>query len=80
MCYYSDLTAKHMQSEATEGKFTDLSRTDVVAYKSHLLQIRDAVPVTESPMSLGTYSFPVGDHKKIYLNITLHITSHYNWM
>lgn len=54
MCYYSDFTAKHLETEAKEDENTEeLSRTDVMAYKSPLLQIIDAAPVTEGQMSLG---------------------------
>lgn len=64
---YSDLMAKHLATEAKEDKSTEeLSRTDAVAYKSHLLPIRDAVPVSESQMPLGTYLFAVVDHRSIF--------------
>lgn len=53
ICHYSDFTVKHLETEAKEDENTEeLSRTDVVAYKSPLLQIRDAAPVTENQMSL----------------------------
>nr|XP_019946417.1 PREDICTED: transcription termination factor 3, mitochondrial [Paralichthys olivaceus] len=53
MLYYSDLSDKHLATEAKEDKFTEeLSRTDVVAYKSPLSPIRDAVPVNENQMPL----------------------------
>lgn len=48
---YSDLTAKHLAAEAKEDKIT-VSRSDVVAHESHLLPIRDAVPLNESQMPL----------------------------
>ncbi|KAM7373189.1 hypothetical protein PAMP_008062 [Pampus punctatissimus] len=52
-CYYSDFTAKHLETKAKEDKYTEeLSRTDVVAYKSPLLQIRDAALETDSQMSI----------------------------
>lgn len=50
MFCYSDITAKHLATEAKEDK--ELPRVDVVAYKSPLLPVRDAVPVTESQVSL----------------------------
>ncbi|XP_041811682.1 transcription termination factor 3, mitochondrial [Chelmon rostratus] len=50
MFCYSDLTAKHLATEAKESNdIEDLSRADVVAYKT--APIRDAVPVTESQTS-----------------------------
>ncbi|XP_035476846.1 transcription termination factor 3, mitochondrial [Scophthalmus maximus] len=50
---YSDLTAKHLATESKDGKFTEeLSRADVVAYKSPLLPVSDAVPGSESQMPL----------------------------
>ncbi|XP_069032026.1 transcription termination factor 3, mitochondrial [Embiotoca jacksoni] len=53
MCYYNDLTAKYLTTEAKEDKYTeDLSRIDVVAYESPVLPTRDAVPVTEKQPSL----------------------------
>lgn len=71
MFCFSDFTAKHL---STEGKdIEELSRADVVAYKSPLLPIRDAVPVTESQMPLGTYWFDVVDNKK-----TFHLTSEFD--
>ncbi|CAK6949423.1 transcription termination factor 3%2C mitochondrial [Scomber scombrus] len=52
-CYYSDFSTKHLETEAKEYKHTEeLLRTDVVPYKSPLLPIRDAAPVTENQMSL----------------------------
>ncbi|XP_071356542.1 transcription termination factor 3, mitochondrial [Trachinotus anak] len=53
MIGYGELTAKHLATDAKEDKFTEeLSRTDVVAYKSPLLPIRDAGPLNESQMPL----------------------------
>ncbi|XP_023267947.1 transcription termination factor 3, mitochondrial [Seriola lalandi dorsalis] len=53
MLSYSDLTARNLATEAKEDKFTEeLSRTDVVAYKSPLLPIRDAVSLKEIQMPL----------------------------
>lgn len=53
-CYYSDFSTKHLETEAKEYEHTEeLLRTDVVPYKSPLLPIRDAAPVTENQMSLG---------------------------
>ncbi|XP_026156212.1 transcription termination factor 3, mitochondrial [Mastacembelus armatus] len=53
MFYYSDLTAKHQTAEVKEEKSTEeLSKSDIVAYKNHLLPITDAIPVTEIQMSL----------------------------
>ncbi|CAB1457031.1 unnamed protein product [Pleuronectes platessa] len=53
MFYYSDLSAKHLATEAKEDKSTEeSSRTDVVAYRSPLSPIRDAVPGNENQMSL----------------------------
>ncbi|XP_074468419.1 transcription termination factor 3, mitochondrial isoform X1 [Sebastes fasciatus] len=53
MFCYSDLAAKHLATEVKEAKdVEETSRADVVAYKSPLLPIRDAVPVTESQISL----------------------------
>lgn len=58
MFCYSDFTAKHLATEAKEDKdIEELSRAVDVAYKSPLMPIRDAVPVTESQISLGTYWF-----------------------
>lgn len=63
MFCYSDLTAKHLATEVKEDKdIEELSRVQVVAYKSSLLPIRDAMPVTESQVSLGMYCFAVVDH------------------
>lgn len=57
MCYYSDLTTKHLETEVKEDNLAEgLSGADVVSYKSHLLEIRDTVPATEGPVSLGTES------------------------
>lgn len=65
---YSDLTAKHLATEAKEDKdVEESSGAHVVAYKSPLLPIRDAVPVTESQMSLGAYWFAVVDHKNFFI-------------
>lgn len=65
MFCFSDFTAKHL---STEGKdIEELSRADVVVYKSPLLPNRDAVPVTESQMPLGTYWFGVVDNKKHFI-------------
>ncbi|XP_070778305.1 transcription termination factor 3, mitochondrial [Enoplosus armatus] len=48
---YSDLTAEHLATAIKEDKnIEELSRANVVAYKSPLLPIRDAVPVIESQM------------------------------
>ncbi|XP_070702681.1 transcription termination factor 3, mitochondrial [Pempheris klunzingeri] len=54
MFYYNHITAKHLSTEADkEDKGTEeLSEVNVVAYKSSLLPIRDAVPVSESQMAL----------------------------
>ncbi|XP_010736239.2 transcription termination factor 3, mitochondrial [Larimichthys crocea] len=53
MFCYSDFTAKHLATEAKEDKdIEELSRAVDVAYKSPLMPIRDAVPVTESQISL----------------------------
>ncbi|XP_071757663.1 transcription termination factor 3, mitochondrial isoform X1 [Centroberyx gerrardi] len=53
MCYYSDYNAKRLTAEAKEDKDAEeLSGSDVVAYKNPLSQIGDAVPVTESQMTL----------------------------
>ncbi|XP_062265384.1 transcription termination factor 3, mitochondrial [Platichthys flesus] len=53
MFYYSDLSAKHLATEAKEDKFTEeSSRTDVVAYRSPLSPIREDVPVNENQMPL----------------------------
>ncbi|XP_023118775.2 transcription termination factor 3, mitochondrial isoform X2 [Amphiprion ocellaris] len=51
MCYYSDLTAKYLMSEAKEDKHTeDLVRTDVVC-PAPLLPTRDVVLMTENQVS-----------------------------
>lgn len=63
MVCYSDLAAKHLAAEAKEDKVFE-GTADVVAYQSPLLPVRDAVPVTESQIPLGTYWFTVADHKK----------------
>ncbi|XP_035537946.1 transcription termination factor 3, mitochondrial [Morone saxatilis] len=54
MFCYRDLTARHLATEAKEHKDTEeLSKSDVVVYKTPVLPIRDAeMPVTESQMSL----------------------------
>nr|XP_046273474.1 transcription termination factor 3, mitochondrial isoform X2 [Scatophagus argus] len=53
MFCYSDFSAKHMETEAKEDKgIEELSRPNVEAYRGPLLPIREAVPVTESQMSL----------------------------
>ncbi|KAM4631083.1 transcription termination factor 3, mitochondrial [Polymixia lowei] len=54
MCYYSDFHAKPLTSEATENKGTEeFSGTNaVMAYKNPLSQIKDAMPMTESQMTL----------------------------
>lgn len=62
---YSDLTAKHLAAEAKENKIT-VTGSDVVANESHLLTTRDAVPLNESQMTLGTYWFTVADHGSIF--------------
>lgn len=66
MFCYSDLTAKHLATEAKESNdIEDLSRADVVAYKT--APIRDAVPVTESQTSFGkTFSFNIRIQFKYY--------------
>ncbi|KAF3707447.1 Transcription termination factor 3, mitochondrial Mitochondrial transcription termination factor 3 [Channa argus] len=48
--FQSDLTVKHLATEATEEKGP---KTDVVAYKSPLLPIKDTLPATESQASVG---------------------------
>ena len=64
MCYYSDITAKNLTTEAKEEKdIEELSTANVVVYKSPLLPVRDA----ESQMSLGTYWIGVVDHKKLFI-------------
>lgn len=52
-CYYSDFTTKHLKTEAKDEHIEELLKMDVVPYKSPLLPIRDAAPVTESQMPLG---------------------------
>ncbi|KAK5855084.1 hypothetical protein PBY51_005221 [Eleginops maclovinus] len=53
MFRYSDLASKHLATEALENKAVEETSTaDVVAYKSPLLPIRDAVSVTETPLDL----------------------------
>ncbi|XP_075995156.1 transcription termination factor 3, mitochondrial [Genypterus blacodes] len=42
ICYYSDLTAKHLTPEATGNKDKELLRSEVVTYESPVTQIRDA--------------------------------------
>lgn len=68
MFCYSDLTTKHLATEAKEDKdIEELSGANVVVYKSPLSPIRDAVPVTESRISLGTYWFAVVDPKNLFI-------------
>ncbi|KAK2830380.1 hypothetical protein Q5P01_018311 [Channa striata] len=45
MLFYGNITEKHLSTVATEDKCT---KTDVVAYKSPLLPIRDTLPLNES--------------------------------
>lgn len=53
MFCYSDFAVRHLATEAKEDKeIEELPRDDAVAYKSPLVPITDAVPVTESPASL----------------------------
>lgn len=66
--FYSDLTAKHLATEAKEDKNAEEpSRADIVAYKSPLLPMKDAVPVNESQMSLGTHWFAIVDHSNLFV-------------
>lgn len=75
---YSDLTAKHLAAEAKEDKdIEELSGANVVAYKSPLLPIRDAAPVTESQISLGTYWFAAVDHKNFSFNVRIRFKCHF---
>ncbi|XP_067356922.1 transcription termination factor 3, mitochondrial isoform X3 [Channa argus] len=55
--FQSDLTVKHLATEATEEKGP---KTDVVAYKSPLLPIKDTLPATESQASVASIS--LGDY------------------
>lgn len=69
MFSYSDFATKHLASDAKEDKaIEELSSANVVAYKSPLLPIRDAVPMSESQMPIGTYWFAVVDHKKLFIH------------
>ncbi|KAM6903651.1 transcription termination factor 3, mitochondrial isoform 1-T2 [Lycodopsis pacificus] len=53
MFCYSDLAAKHLATEAKEDKAVEeTSRADVVAYKSPLLPIRDAVSEIQVSLDL----------------------------
>lgn len=52
MCYYSDLTATHLTTEAKENKDNKELLTDVVVYKSPVSQFSD-VPVTERQITSG---------------------------
>lgn len=73
---YSDLTAKRLATEAMEDKdIEQLSRADVVAYKSPLMPVRDAVPLTESQMSLGTYWF---DHLTLEFDLNFYLEREMN--
>lgn len=57
---HSDITSRHLTTEATEDKCTQVfSKNNVVAYKSPLFPVRDTVSVTESQMSLGMYGLLV---------------------
>lgn len=59
MCYYSDLTANYVTSEAKEDKHTkDLVGTDVAAYPAPLLPTRDVVSTTENQVSFDLDAVP----------------------
>lgn len=61
MFCYSELSVKHLATEAKEDKFKEeLSRADVVAYKSPLL------PVNEIQMPLGTHWFALVNHTSLF--------------
>ncbi|XP_034016532.1 transcription termination factor 3, mitochondrial [Thalassophryne amazonica] len=49
-CFYSDLTGRSVVPGAHENK--ELTKTDAVAHRSPPLQFEDAVPLTESHVSL----------------------------
>ncbi len=68
MLYYSDLTTKHLATDAKEDKDDkDLSRADVVLHKSPLLPVRDAAPVTENQLPLGTDLFAFVNHTHLFM-------------
>lgn len=53
MFCYSDIATKHLAADTKQDKYREqLSKTGVVASKNTLLPIREAVPVTESQVSL----------------------------
>ncbi|XP_017277629.1 transcription termination factor 3, mitochondrial [Kryptolebias marmoratus] len=53
MCYYNDLTAKHLTTEAKENKHAEiLTRTDDAEYSPALLPTTDALPVPENKIFL----------------------------
>lgn len=71
MFCYSDLSAKHVETEPKEDKDVDeLSRTEAVASsKNPLVPFRDAVPVTESQTSFGTYYFTFQQTSGFHVNV-----------
>ncbi|XP_038581858.1 transcription termination factor 3, mitochondrial [Micropterus salmoides] len=76
MFSYSDFATKHLASDAKEDKaIEELSSANVVAYKSPLLPIRDAVPMSESqmPIDLDATEFSaleeIGDEEAVSISV-----------